>query len=207
MPDTGLREDSRPPRHWLVAGLGNPGSQYADTPHNLGFLVVERLAARHAIRLGRKECQAVTGSGSIGEHRVTLAKPQTFMNRSGQSVKSLLAKFSIAAEDLIVVYDELALPWTGLRIRRHGSSGGHKGVESVIQCLGTMDFHRVRLGIHPGYPVSDGAKFVLAPFRRAQKKELEELLDYASQAVEAIIAESVEKAMTKFNRRAPGPDK
>jgi PTH1 family peptidyl-tRNA hydrolase len=196
-----------PPREWLVVGLGNPGERYADTPHNLGFLVVDRLALRNSIRVNRKECQAVIGSGTLGGQRVTLAQPQTFMNLSGVAVKSLLTKFSLTVEDLILVYDELALPWTGLRIRGQGSAGGHKGVASVIRSLDTMDFKRVRLGIDPGHPVSDGAKFVLAPFGRAQKKELDELLDYASAAVETIVAEGVEKAMTRFNRRAFGLDK
>ena len=197
---------TEPPRGRLIVGLGNPGRRYEDTPHNLGFRVIDRLAERNSLRVSRKECQAIVGAGVVGGCPVTLAKPQTFMNLSGPSVKSLLTKFSMTTEDLLLVYDELALPWTGLRIRAKGSSGGHNGVESVIGSLGTMDFPRVRLGIHPGHPVGDGAKFVLAPFRRAQKKELDELLDYASDAVEAVIAEGVEKAMTRFNRRALGRD-
>jgi PTH1 family peptidyl-tRNA hydrolase len=205
--DAEERNKTDEPRKWIVAGLGNPGDRYADTPHNLGFRVVDRLALRHSIRVTRKECQAMVGAGTLCGQTVTLAKPQTFMNLSGVAVKSLLTKNSMTADDLIVVYDELALPWTGLRIRKTGSSGGHNGVKSIVGSLGTMDFKRIRLGIHPGHPVSDGAKFVLAPFRRPQKEELDELLDYASDAVEAIIAEGVEKAMTRFNRRALGSDK
>jgi peptidyl-tRNA hydrolase, PTH1 family len=206
-PDAGARKKTYEPRKWIVVGLGNPGDRYADTPHNLGFMVVDRLAVRHSVRLTRKECQAIVGEGTIGGRQVTLAKPQTFMNLSGVAVKSLLTKNSMTADDLIIVYDELDIPWTGLRIRGRGSAGGHKGVKSILGNLGTMDFKRIRLGIHPGRPVSDGAKFVLASFGRAQKKELDELLDYASDAVEAIIAEGVEKAMTRFNRRALGSDK
>ena len=189
---------------WLVVGLGNPGKAYSMTPHNLGFLVVDRLAERHAIRISRKESLARLGTGRIDSGGVALAKPQTFMNRSGPAVKALLAKHSLTPRNLILVHDELALPWTGLRIRRQGSSGGHRGVESVIQSLASTEFIRVRLGIHPSHPVGDGAKFVLAPFGRARKKELEELLDYAAAAVESIIIEGVEKSMTKFNRRAQG---
>ncbi len=192
------------PRRFLVAGLGNPGRAYANTPHNLGFLVVDRLAHRNGIRMSRTEAQAVAGTGAFASAQVVLAKPQTFMNLSGPAVRALLESNSMTARNLVLVYDDLALPWTALRIRSKGSSGGHRGVESVIQSLGTTGFIRVRLGIHPGHPVSDGAKFVLTRFRRAQKKELEELVDYAAAAVESVVAEGVWKAMTRFNRRPRG---
>jgi PTH1 family peptidyl-tRNA hydrolase len=126
------------------------------------------------------------------------------MNLSGVSLKPLMEKHGIAAGELIVVVDELDLPWTALRIRPKGSAAGHKGLESVIGSVGTNEFTRVRVGIHPGHPVRDGAEFVLAPFKRSQRKELEETVEYACEAVESIIAEGVEKAMTKFNRRAQG---
>ena len=189
---------------WLVAGLGNPGGKYSQTFHNLGFLVVDRLAERNGIRLTRRESAALVGCGKIASVPAVLAKPQTYMNASGGPVKALLEKRCLKTENLILVYDELALPWTGVRIRGKGSAGGHRGVESVIRSLGTMEFIRVRLGIHPGHPVGDGAKFVLGRFRRAQRKELDELLDWGAQAVESIFAEGVEKSMTKFNRRAQG---
>jgi peptidyl-tRNA hydrolase, PTH1 family len=188
----------------LVVGLGNPGEEYANTPHNLGFLVVDRLAALHATRVTRRDSRALVGIGEIGGQQVMLAKPQTFMNLSGASVKPLLEKHELTPQDLVLVYDELDLPWTALRIKPRGSSANHNGVESVIQSLGTKDFARVRLGIHPGHPIRDGADFVLSPFRRRQEKELDELVGYAADAVSSIIAEGVEKAMTKFNRRAPG---
>jgi PTH1 family peptidyl-tRNA hydrolase len=195
---------SLPPKRWLVVGLGNPGPEYEATLHNLGFLVVDRLAERNGIRLSRKDSMALVGIGSIGSFETMLAKPQTYMNLSGQSVEKLLSKHGLAVEDLILVYDELDLPWTAVRIRPSGTAAGHRGPESVIRSLGSNNFARVRLGIHPGHPVSDGAKFVLSPFKRAQKEELDELLDFASQAVESIIAEGVEKSMAKFNRRARG---
>ena len=190
----------------LVVGLGNPGEEYESTAHNLGFLVVDRLGERNAIKLSRKDSMALVGQGNIAGKKVLLAKPQTFMNASGPSVKALMAKNEIPAEDLLVIYDELDLPWKSLRIRQNGSAAGHRGIDSVINSVGSQDFPRVRLGIHGGRRQKDGARIVLGQFKRAQKEGLDELLDYASQAVESIIAEGVEKSMAKFNRRAPGTD-
>lgn len=187
----------------LVVGLGNPGSEYESTPHNLGFLVVDRLAAQCGIRIKRKDSMALVGSGDVEGCRALLAKPQTYMNLSGRSVRALLEKYSVSPADMLVVYDDLDLPWKSIRIRARGSAGGHHGVESIASEIGTTEFPRVRLGI-AGYRVSDGAEFVLAPFGRAQKKELDELLDLAAQAVASIISEGVEKSMAKFNRRARG---
>jgi PTH1 family peptidyl-tRNA hydrolase len=189
---------------FLVAGLGNPGEEYALTPHNLGFLTVDRLAERHGIRVNRKDSRALAGVGQIDGQPVMLAKPQTFMNLSGASLAPLMEKHSIGPERLVVVYDELDLGWKALRIKPKGSAAGHKGMKSVISSLQTIEIVRVRLGIYPGHPVEDGAEFVLAPFGRSQLKELDEFIGYAADAVRAIIAEGVEMAMTKFNRRAPG---
>lgn len=187
---------------WLVAGLGNPGPEYEWTPHNLGFLVVGRLAERHGIRVTRKEAGALVGLGSIGPAGVLLAQPQTYMNLSGPSVRLLLEKYGLSPGELILVYDELALPWSQLRVRAKGSSAGHHGVDSVIRSIGTQEFARLRLGIHPGQAIGDGARFVLTPFRKAQLKELDEIVEQGAQAVESVIAEGVEKAMAKYNRRA-----
>ena len=189
---------------FLVAGLGNPGEEYANTPHNMGFMVLDRLAEMHQIRVNRRDSRALAGVGQIAGHEVMLAKPQTFMNLSGTSLQPLMEKHSLTAGDLILVYDELALPWTGLRIKPRGSSAGHNGADSVIRELGTTDFTRVRLGIHPGHPLRSGTDYLLSPFKRAQWKELEQLVADGADAVVSIIAEGVEKAMTKFNRRAPG---
>ncbi len=188
----------------LVVGLGNPGEDYELTAHNLGFLVIDRLAARHGIKVSRKDCRALTGQATVGGQRVLLAKPQTFMNLSGESVQGLLVKHQIAPADLIVVYDELDLAWRAVRIRPSGSAAGHRGMESIIRDVGTSQFPRVRLGIHGGRREKDGVRIVLAKLKRAQREELDELLDYASDAVESIIAEGVAKSMAKFNRRAPG---
>jgi peptidyl-tRNA hydrolase, PTH1 family len=189
---------------FLVVGLGNPGEEYADTPHNLGFLVIDRLAGQHGIRVSRKEARSLTGVGEIGGHPVILAKPQTFMNLSGGAVKQLMEKHDVAPGRVIVVQDELDLPWASLRIKVRGSAAGHNGVQSVIGSLGTDEFIRVRLGIHPGRPVRDGAAFVLAPLHRSQSKELDELTGHAAEAVASIIADGAEKSMTKYNRRAGG---
>jgi PTH1 family peptidyl-tRNA hydrolase len=190
----------------LVVGLGNPGPEYELTAHNLGFLVVDRLAARHGIRVTRKDSMALVGQGMVNGTRVMLAKPQTFMNLSGGSVQGLLTKTGVDVGDLILIYDELDLPWLSLRIRPEGSAGGHKGVQDVIRATGSQQFPRVRLGVHGGQRKGDGAQIVLAQLRRAQKKELDELLDYASDAVESIIAEGVVKSMAKYNRRAQGSE-
>jgi PTH1 family peptidyl-tRNA hydrolase len=188
----------------LIVGLGNPGEEYQYTAHNLGFLVLDRLAERSGIKIGRKDSMALVGQGTVGGKRALLAKPQTYMNISGESVNGLLVKHEIAPGDLILIYDELDLPWQSLRIRPGGSAAGHRGAGSIIRNIGTGEFARVRLGIHGGRREKDGAQIVLAKLTRAHRQELDELLDYASQAVESIIAEGVEKSMAKFNRRAPG---
>jgi PTH1 family peptidyl-tRNA hydrolase len=189
---------------FLVAGLGNPGEEYAATPHNLGFLVVDRLAARHGIRLTRKECQALIGQGNIGGNTVLLAKPQTFMNLSGIAIKPLMQKNEVLPAGLILVYDELDLPWGSLRVRPGGSAAGHNGVTDVIARIGTQEFPRIRLGVHPGAALSSGKDYLLSRFTRQQIETLVAFIDLAADATESIIAEGVEKSMTKFNRRAQG---
>jgi peptidyl-tRNA hydrolase, PTH1 family len=189
---------------FLVAGLGNPGEEYALSPHNMGFLTVDRLAERHAIRITRKDSKALVGMGEIDGHPVMLAKPQTYMNLSGTSLVPLMEKHSIELSRLIVVYDELDLGWMALKIKPKGSAAGHNGMKSVIGSLSTNEFVRVRLGVHPGHPLKSGQDYLLAPVKRSQMKELDEFIDYAADAVRSIIAEGVEKAMTRYNRRAPG---
>lgn len=188
---------------WLIAGLGNPGPEFELTPHNLGFLVVDALAEAHGIRVTRKENLALVGLGSIAGKEVVLAKPQTFMNLSGGAVRGLLDRYELGPDRLLAVYDELDLPWGQLRVRPRGSAAGHNGMKSLIRSVGSQDFARLRLGIHPGHPV-DGAKFVLAPFRRAQLADVRTLVEQARQAVESVIAEGAEKAMATYNRRAQG---
>jgi PTH1 family peptidyl-tRNA hydrolase len=192
---------------FLVAGLGNPGEEYSLTPHNLGFLTVDRLAERHGIRVTRKDSRALTGLGEIDGQPVMLAKPQTFMNLSGTSLAPLMEKHSISIDRLVVVYDELDLGWLALKIKPKGSAAGHNGMKSVISSLKTDEFVRIRLGIHPGHPLKSGTDYLLAPMKRSQATELDEFIGYAADAVRSIIAEGVVKAMTRFNRRAPGLNK
>lgn len=201
--DSGGGPQEPPPPVRLVVGLGNPGREYENTPHNLGFLTVDRLAERYGIALKRKECLALVGEGAVEGRRVMLAKPQTYMNLSGQSIRLLLAKYGMSPPEMLVIYDDLDLPWMALRIRAKGSSGGHHGVESVIRETGSKDFARLRIGI-AGYRVQDGARFVLARFGRGRKEQLDELLGRAADAAASVISEGVEKSMAKFNRRARG---
>src|SRR5260370_1676460 len=189
---------------YLVVGLGNPGEESAAIPHNAGFMVVDRLAEMHGIRVNGKDSKALTGVGEIAGKPVMLAKPQTFMNLSGTSVAPLMEKHELTPADLIVIWDELNLPFGGLKILKTGSAGGHNGAISVIGSLGTREFVRVRLGVHPGYPLSSGVEYLLAPVKRSQRKELEELVGRGADAVVSIIAEGAEMAMAKFNRRAQG---
>jgi len=185
---------------FLIVGLGNPGAEYENTPHNLGFRVIDHFG----IRLSRKENMSLAGHGTIKGHEVVLAKPQDFMNRSGPPIKGLLERYELTPGRLILVYDELALPWKSIRVRPKGSDAGHNGVKSVIGSLGTNEFPRVRLGIRPDHPIGDGAKFVLSPFKKAQMQEVDEMVAQGCAAIESIIADGVEKSMTMFNRRAGG---
>ena len=191
------------PVEFLIVGLGNPGDEYENTPHNLGFMVIDRLAGSHAIRVSRKENMSLVGLGGIAGKRVAVAKPQTFMNLSGPAVKGLLERYELKPDRLIVVYDELDLPWGSLRIRIKGSAAGHNGVKSLIGSLGTNEFTRIRLGVDTGSPAK-GAQVVLGQFKRAQKQDVEETVVRAADAVEFILAEGAAQAMTKYNRRAQG---
>ena len=189
----------------LVVGLGNPGPEYEHTPHNLGFLSVERFALRNRIRITRPEAQAFVGLGSLGERKVIVAKPQTYMNRSGSSIKLLLQKYELTMKDLLVVYDELALPWGQLRLLKAGSAAGHNGMKSTIASLGSGEFSRLRIGCNPGtgpFQKGAGADYLLAPLRREYDKGLDSLLDQVAEGIESYIAEGAEKAMAKINRRA-----
>ena len=188
---------------FVIVGLGNPGEEYENTPHNLGFMVIDRLAESNAIRVVRKENMSLVGLGVLKQKQAALAKPQTYMNLSGPSVKGLLERYELKPDRLILVYDELDLPWGSLKIKPKGSAAGHKGAKSVIAALGTSEFVRVRLGIHPG-PNVDGESFVLRPFKKSQKQEVDDAVTRGAEAVESIIAEGVEKSMTVFNRRAQG---
>ena len=186
----------------LIVGLGNPGIEYQFTPHNLGFLTIDRIANELGIEVRNRQCRALTARATIGPETVILAKPETYMNLSGLSVVELAAEHQVdVTRDLIVIYDELDLPLGTIRIRQRGSSAGHNGMESILGALGTDEFLRIRLGIAPDRKVADGVKYVLTPFRKAQEKVVDEILDTAAQAVEVILKEGPAAAMNRFNRK------
>ncbi len=190
----------------LIVGLGNPGIEYQFTPHNMGFLAVDRIAEQHGVRVSNRQCRALTGRAVIAEHEVLLAKPETYMNLSGMSVRELVREHEVdPAQDLIVIYDELDLPLGAIRIRQRGSSAGHNGMESIIGALGSEEFVRMRLGIGPDHPVKDGARYVLGQFKKSQYAVVDEELDTAAEAVKVILGEGVAKAMSRFNRRPETP--
>jgi peptidyl-tRNA hydrolase, PTH1 family len=187
----------------LIVGLGNPGIEYQFTPHNLGFLTIDRIASECGVEVRNRHCRALTARAVIGSEPVLLAKPETFMNLSGMSVRELVAEHEIRPEaDLIVIYDELDLPWGAIRIRQRGSSAGHNGMESVIGALGTQEFLRIRLGVAPGRKVADAMTYLLAPFRKVQLKQVDEVIDKAAEAVNVILKEGPAAAMNRFNRKA-----
>ena len=188
---------------WVVVGLGNPGEEYRWTPHNLGFLTVDALARDAGIRVSRPEENALVGRGSIGGCATLLAKPLAYMNLSGGPVKRLLLRYDMRPERLLVVYDELDLPWGRLRLKQQGSAAGHNGMRSVVNSLGTSEFPRLRIGIHPGHPVANGASYVLHPFGRGEMEEVEDIVSHAASAVRDMLAEGAEKAMARHNRRVP----
>jgi peptidyl-tRNA hydrolase, PTH1 family len=186
----------------LIIGLGNPGIEYQFTPHNLGFLAIDRIANNLGVEVRNRQCRALTARAEIAGQPVILAKPETFMNLSGLSVRELVAEYQAdVTSDLTVIYDELDLPLGTIRIRQRGSSAGHNGMESVLGALGTDEILRIRLGIAPDRKIADGVKFVLTPFRRAQLKVVDEMLDRTAEAVEVILKEGPAAAMNRFNRK------
>jgi len=186
----------------LIVGLGNPGIEYQFTPHNLGFLTIDRIAGERGIEVRNRQCRALTARAEIAGQPVVLAKPETYMNLSGLSVRELVDEHQVDVKtDLIVIYDELDLALGTIRIRQRGSSAGHNGMESILGALGTDEFLRIRLGIAPDRKVGDGVKYVLTPFRKAQDKIVDEELDMAAQAVEVILKEGPAAAMNRFNRK------
>jgi PTH1 family peptidyl-tRNA hydrolase len=186
----------------LIVGLGNPGIEYQFTPHNLGFLAIDRIAYGLGVEVRNRQCRALTARTTIAGEPVVLAKPETYMNLSGLSVRELLAEHQVDVQrDLIVIYDELDLPLGTIRIRQRGSSAGHNGMESILGALGTDEVLRIRLGIAPDRKVVDGVKYVLTPFRKVQEEVVDELLDTAVQAVEVIVKQGPAAAMNRFNRK------
>ncbi len=190
----------------LIVGLGNPGPEYQWTPHNLGFLAVDELANRSSIRVERPEGKALVGLGKVAGEDVILAKPQTYMNLSGISVRELLEKYELEPADLLVLFDERDLPWGMIRIGERGSPGTHNGAKSVTSSLGTQEFARLRLGCGPDHPVSDLAEYVLRPMKKAALEVAAEMVAEAGDAVELLLTQGIAAAMNKYNRRVQPPE-
>jgi peptidyl-tRNA hydrolase, PTH1 family len=189
----------------LIVGLGNPGPEYTWTPHNLGFLGVDAIAERARIRVERPEAKSLIGLGQFAGQEIALAKPHTMMNLSGLAVRDLLERFECRPEEMIVLYDDVALPWGMLRVRERGSAGSHNGLKSIIGTIGSSDFPRVRMGIQPDHPVGDLAAYVLRPMRKGDLEIAAEMAEQAVEAVELIITRGIADAMNRFNRRVAPP--
>jgi len=189
-------------RCWLIVGLGNPGSQYEKTRHNLGFMLVDLLAQEMQAAVRREECRALVGQGRLENERVELVKPQTYMNLSGEAVACLLKKTEREAsgiENLIVISDDLALPLGKIRLRPGGSAGGHNGLKSLIASLGTEQFIRLRIGIAPEHPLSDAKRFVLEKFPKSERETIEQTLSHSVEAIRSVLRDGIEKSMAVYN--------
>ena len=187
----------------LIVGLGNPDPEYQWTPHNLGFMAVDELANRGSIRVERPEGKALVGRGKLAGEEILLAKPQTYMNLSGVSVRELLAKYELEPTDLLVMWDEVQLPAGTFKIHPDGSAGSHNGAKSVIGSIGTQQFARLRLGCGPDHQVGSLRDYVLRPMKKAELEEASEMLGQVGDAVELILTQGLDAAMTKYNRRKP----
>jgi PTH1 family peptidyl-tRNA hydrolase len=184
----------------LIVGLGNPDPEHQWTPHNLGFMAVDELANRGGIRVSRPEAKALVGRGKLGGEEILLAKPQTYMNLSGISVKELLGKYELQPSDVLVMFDERDLPWGMIRIGERGNPGTHNGAKSVTSSIG-RDFPRLRLGCGPDHQVHDLAAYVLRPMKKAELEVAGEMVGQAGDAVELILQQGFAAAMNKYNRR------
>jgi len=190
----------------LIVGLGNPGPEYMWSPHNLGFLAVDEIANRASIRVERPEGKALVGKGKLAGEEIILAKPQTFMNLSGVSVRDLLERYELEPQDLLVLFDERDLPWGMIRIAERGSPGTHNGAKSVTSAVGTQEFPRLRLGCGPDHPVGDLAAYVLRPMKKAELEVAAEMIATAGDAIELLLTQGIAAAMNKYNRRVPPPE-
>lgn len=185
--------------NWLIIGLGNPGASYEKTRHNLGFMVVDLLAREAQTQVKREECRALIGRAEIENARAELVKPQTFMNLSGESVNCLLKKPDRTREKLLVISDDLALPLGTIRLRAKGSHGGHNGLRSIIDCLGTNEFMRLRIGIQPDHRLSNTKNFVLENFAKSEIATVERVLEKSAEAIRAVLSDGIERAMARWN--------
>jgi len=185
----------------LIVGLGNPGPEYEWTPHNMGFLAIDGIAERAGIRITRPEAKSYVGRGKFAGEEVVLAKPQTMMNLSGVAVRMLLEKYECDPAEMIVLIDEVDLPWGMLRIRERGSAGTHNGLKSIVAALGSGEFIRIRIGTRPEKIWGDLSDYVLSKLSRSDREIAGQMVAETADAVELIITEGIDKAMSKFNRR------
>jgi peptidyl-tRNA hydrolase, PTH1 family len=192
-------DDADPRGLWLVVGLGNPGPEYSGNRHNVGFGIVDALAARMGGRLKSHKARADVIEGRLAGQRVVLAKPRSYMNESGGPVSALRDFFKVPLDRLVVVHDELDLPFAGLRLKLGGGDNGHNGLKSLRRSLGSGDFNRVRFGIGRPPGRMDAAAFVLRDFSAAERKELDVLVERAADAIEALVVDGMEKAQNTFN--------
>ncbi len=184
----------------MIVGLGNPGRQYAASRHNVGFVVVDRLADRLGISVRKLQNKALIGEARLAADKVVLVKPQTFMNNSGEAVAALVRYFRVELQDLLVIYDDMDLPVGKIRLRYKGGAGTHNGMRSIINCLGSEEFARLRVGIDRP-PVGDWANYVLAPFRQEELATLRQALETAEEAALAFIRAGIDRAMNEFNKK------
>ena len=193
----------------LIVGLGNPGIEYQFTPHNVGFLAIDRIAGSLGVEVRNRQCRALTARAVIadstnGDQPLLLAKPETFMNLSGVSVRELVREYEAKPEsDLIVIQDELDFPLGTLRIHTRRSSAGHNGIESIIDALATQDFLRIRIGVAPERKIADGKEYLLAPMKKKDLEVVDGMLDVAEEAVKVILKDGPAAAMNRFNRKGP----
>ena len=187
------------PGNWLIVGLGNPGAQYERTRHNLGFMLVDLIARQAQTQIKRDECRALIGRAEIENRIVELAKPQTYMNLSGESVSCLVKKPGRSVDKLVVISDDLALPFGSIRIRPKGTHGGQNGLRSIIDRLGSQDFIRLRIGIQPNHPIANAKNWVLENFSKSDSETLEKVLETSADAVRSIMSDGAERAMARFN--------
>ena len=186
----------------LIVGLGNPGAEYEWTRHNLGFMLIDRIARETSAQVKRKECRALVGRADLEGLKVELVKPQTFMNLSGESVACLISKRNeMRAEptELIVISDDLALPFGTIRLRPRGSAGGHNGLKSIIDSLNSDEFMRLRIGIQPLHPLSDARRYVLDEFPKGERAELDAVLERSAAALRTVVKDGIVKAMSQYN--------
>lgn len=184
----------------LIIGLGNPGKAYANTRHNIGFRCINYFAKIHRISLNQRQCRAQLGVGEVAGSQIVLAKPRTFMNSSGKSVGLLVERFQVSPSGVLVIHDDLDLPLGKIRLQHKGSSAGHKGVESIITCLGSQDFPRVRVGIgHPQENNQDVVTYVLSDFSPEEKVVIEMAIARVSEAILCLLTEGITAAMNRYN--------